>query len=1306
MKLGLGAWVTASLILTSAVQVQATDDPPAGLTRGDWGQLRRAVQAAFVHEAQVLGHGDPLGQAGAGFGLSASVSGDTAVVAAPYEDTAAGVDAGAAYVFVRSGTAWTPQQRLVASDGAAGDEFGQAVSVSGDTAVVGAWLGDTPGGGNAGAAYVFVRSGTTWTEQQKLVASDGAASDFFGISASISGDTVVVGAYAADTPGGADAGAAYVFVRSGTTWTEQQKLVASDGAANDRFGYSVSVSTDTAVVGADRDDTAGGGDAGSAYVFVRSGTTWTEQQKLLASDGAAGDFFGHAVSLSGDTVVAGSYTAAADAGAAYVFVRSGTVWTEQQKLLASDGAANDLFGVSVSLSADTAVIGAYLDDTPGGTDTGSAYVFVRSGTVWTEQQKLVASDGAASDFFGQAVAVFGDTVVAGAYADDTPAGADAGSAYMFVRSGTTWSQQDQVLAFGGTAGDAFGISVSVSGDTAVIGTSLDDTPAGADAGSAYVFVRSGTTWTEQQKLLPSDGAAGDEFGQSVSVSGDTVVVGAWLADTPGGANAGAAYVFVRSGTTWTEQQKLVASDGAASDGLGISASIDGNTVVAGAYADDTAGGADAGSAYVFVRSGTTWTEQQKLLASDGAAADRFGYSVSLSVDTAVVGADRDDTAGGADAGSAYVFVRSGTIWTEQQKLVASDGAASDAFGHSLSVSVDTAVVGAYLDNTPTVETGSAYVFVRSGTTWTEQQKLVASDGAANDLFGVSVSLSGDTAVIGAYLDDTPGGTDTGSAYVFERVGTTWTEQPKLLAPDGAPSDFFGESVAIAGDTVVVGAYADDTSDGTDAGSAHVFRGQGSADLGVTKTDGQGTAVPGEPLTYTIAAGNGGPDPVTGAVVTDVLPAALLGATWTCVASPGSSCTPSGAGDINDSVNLPVGGSVTYTLTATVASGATGTLSNTVTITPPAGVTDPDPASNTATDTDTLAPQADLGITKTDSADPVSPGDPLTYLVTVANAGPSDATVVTMTDTLPSGVTFVSSVPPSPTCTLAGPTLTCALGSLAAGANATVTIDVTVNGSATGMLVNTAVVAANEPDPDSANNAAVEATVVSVNEGEVTHGMNIVHDLAAQPGPVADVDVFLISQKPFSSYEVVVDATSGDVGAGAGPLLERIHPNGATILQDSSPVGTGSSRSLRWANTTSTVIDGETVRVRSAQCGTDCGPDDTYRIRAYETTYSVPRFNNSGTQVTVLVLHNPTSYPIAGQVYFGVASGTQVAVHSFALAPKATLVLNTATVPGASGVSGALTVAHDGRYSDLSGKTVALEPATGFSFDSALEPRRK
>jgi uncharacterized repeat protein (TIGR01451 family) len=1247
---GLKAWDADGRPLSS--RMEAADQEVRLVIEAQTARFPVTVDPVFVHQAQLLGHGDPMPPADAEFGASVSVSGDTVVVGSPLDHTSAGLEAGSAYVFVRSGSTWTEQQKLQASDGAPNHDFGLSVSVSGDTAVLGAPFQNL----SAGTAYVFVRAGSTWTEQQKLLASDGTAFDNVGYSVSVSGDTAVLGARGDDTPGGGDAGSAFVFVRAGTTWTEQQKLLAPDGAAADLFGSAVSVSGDTAVVGALLDDNAGGFDAGSAYVFVRSGAAWTLQQKLLASDGASADHL----------------------------------------------------GISVSLSGETAVVGASGDDLPGAGEAGSAYVFVRSGTTWTEQQKLVTSDGATGDVFGYSVCISGETVVAGARFDDIGGAVDAGSAYVFIRSGTTWSEQQKLLAsVSGAAFDLFGGSVSVSGDTVVIGAERDDTPAGTDAGAAYVFVRSGTTWSEQQKLVPADGAAGDAFGSSVSISGDTVVVGAAGDDEPGALEAGSVYVFVRSGTTWTQQQKLLASDGAQLDRFGSAVALSGDTVVVGSPFDDNTGGVDAGSAYVFVRSGTTWTEEQKLLPSDGAANDSFGLSVSAAGDTVVAGMPNDFNAGGVQAGSAYVFVRSGTIWSEQQKLLASDGASSDHFGVSVSVSGDTVIAGANDDDNPGgTNAGSAYVFVRSGTIWTEQQKLLPSDGASSDAFGRAVSVSGDTVAVAAYFDDTPGGLEAGSAYVFVRSGTTWSEQPKLLAPDGAANDHFGTAVSVSGDTVVVGAPSDDTpANGPDAGSAHVFQLQLQADLGVTKTDGQTTAVPGQPVTYTIVVSNAGPDPVVGATVTDVVPAALLAATWTCVATLGSSCTAGGSGSINDIVNLLAGGTATYTLTGTVDPAATGTLVNTATVAASASPPDPNPANNTATDVDALTPQADLALTKTGSPDPVPPGGVLTYILTVANAGPSDATSVTLVDSLPTGVTFASSVPGPPACTLAGATVTCDLGTLPAGANAVVTIDVTVNAGA-GVLVNTANVSSSGADPDPADNSASATTTVRGAKGELTHGTVALHDLATQPGPFADLDVFLISQKPYSSYEVVVDATSGDIGAGAGPLVQRIGPDGTTVLQDSSPIGTGSSRSLRWRNTTAADVDDQTVRVRSAGCGTDCGPDDVYRIRAYETTYSVPRFNNAGSQLTVLVLQNPTNYPISGDVYLQDTSGTVVATEPFSLTPKQTLVLNTAAIPGATGVGGALTIAHDGRYGELTGKTVALEPATGFSFDSALEVRPK
>jgi len=393
----------------------------------------------------------------------------------------------------------TQQAKILASDAEASDQFGKSVSISGDgnTVIAGAYYEDT-GGADAGAAYIFTKSGSTWTQQAKLLASDAQASDYFGSAGAVSisndGNTVIVGSYGEDMPGGDAAGAAYIFTRSGSTWTQQAKIQSSDKTVGDRFGYSTSISSDgnTVIVGADREAT-GGSEAGAAYIFTRSGSTWTEQAKIQASDKEAGDNFGYSTSISGDgnTVIVGAYyeaTGGTGAGAAYIFTRSGSTWTQQAKIQASDIEAGDYFGVSVSISSDgnTVIVSAFLEDT-GGSNAGSAYIFTRSGSTWTQQAKIQASDPEASDLFGHSVSISsdGNTAIVGSIYESNY----AGSAYIFTRSGSTWTQQAKIQASDAEQSDYFGTSVSISGDgdTVIVGANNEDT--GADnAGAAYIFV--------------------------------------------------------------------------------------------------------------------------------------------------------------------------------------------------------------------------------------------------------------------------------------------------------------------------------------------------------------------------------------------------------------------------------------------------------------------------------------------------------------------------------------------------------------------------------------------------------------------------------------------------------------------------------------------------------------------------------------------------------------------------------------------------------------------------------------------------
>jgi len=385
-------------------------------------------------------------------------------------------------------------------------------------------------------------------------------------------------------------------------------------------------------------------------------------------------------------------------------VFAGSLLVTEDKLTASDAAANDWFGDVVAISGDRLVVGARLDDDKG-TNSGSAYVFVRSGDTWTEEDKLTAIDGAADDNFGSSVAIDGDTVVVGAFGDDDK-GDDSGSVYVFERLGSAWAFKQKIVVVEGAAGDVFGGNVTISGDTLVASARLND-DTGPNSGSVYVFVRSGGIWSLQQKLTASDAAAGDLFGASVAVDGDTLVVGANGNDDEG-SSSGSAYVFVRSGTTWSEQAKLTANDAALGDQFGNSVALSGDTVAVGAFRSDDAG-FFSGSAYVFVRSGSSWKQQTKLTANDAAEGDEFGGSVALSGDTVVVGS-RDDDDAGTNSGSAYVFVRSGTKWTLLKKLTASDAGAVDNFGGAVALSGKTVVVGARLWDGLSSNTNSGAVY--------------------------------------------------------------------------------------------------------------------------------------------------------------------------------------------------------------------------------------------------------------------------------------------------------------------------------------------------------------------------------------------------------------------------------------------------------------------------------------------------------------------------------------------------------------------------------------------------------------------
>ncbi|KAL7542077.1 hypothetical protein ACHAXR_011490 [Thalassiosira sp. AJA248-18] len=371
------------------------------------------------------------------------------------------------------------------------------------------------------------------------------------------------------------------------------------------------------------------------------GTTLSfDQVKLLPPDGAADNKFGFSVAIYGNTVIVcadgGVNDDASVVGSAYVFERD----AQNNSWVLPSG--YDFFGYSVALYEDTVVVGAY------GDDKGAAYIFERDeSNNWVQQARLLASDGAEDDRFGRSLDIYGDTIVVGAISDDDQ-GRSSGSAYVFVRddASNNWSQQAKLLPDDGEAGIQFGVSVAIYSDTVI---------AGANGGYDNGGVRTANNWIQQDKLLSKDRFTGDRFGESVAIYGDTVIVSA-VNDDDGDYQSGSAYIFVMdaSSNTWSQQAKLLSSEGAANDMFGYNVAIYDNTVVVGAFYDDD-NGSDSGSAYVFVRDASNnWMQQDQLLANDGAPGDLFGHRVAIYDNTVVVGA-RDDDDNEENSGSSYIF---------------------------------------------------------------------------------------------------------------------------------------------------------------------------------------------------------------------------------------------------------------------------------------------------------------------------------------------------------------------------------------------------------------------------------------------------------------------------------------------------------------------------------------------------------------------------------------------------------------------------------------------------------------------------
>jgi len=436
------------------------------------------------------------------------------------------------------------RQDILAPDAAEGGSFGHSVAISGDTAVVGAPVQDGPAGRASGAAFVFIRIGGTWMQQQRLVASDASEEAEFGIDVAMDGDTIVVGAHGNTDFPGTTAGAAYVFVRRGGTWVEEQKLLPSDSRLGDQFGQDVAVEQDTIAVSALFNDH---GRPGAAYVFERLAGGWSEAQALAGSDARAGEGFGNSLALTDDTLIIGApghSHGPPGCGSAYVFVRRGGAWVEEQEIIAADAVPWDDFGRSVAAEGNLAVIGASQADRRGLTDVGAAYVFRRGGGTWTQEQSLVPSLAADSDHLGIDVAVESGVVAVGAEDADPRAIRNAGSVMLFASAAGRWDEQQSIAPSALAEGDRFGNSVAASQGCLIVGAPGDDRAA-RNAGAVYLL---SCAWPDPQ----AECAAGSDVAQpcdGVQLAGS--------ADGAGGVTTSVRWTSSCPGTTFAPSDDVL-----------------------------------------------------------------------------------------------------------------------------------------------------------------------------------------------------------------------------------------------------------------------------------------------------------------------------------------------------------------------------------------------------------------------------------------------------------------------------------------------------------------------------------------------------------------------------------------------------------------------------------------------------------------------------------------------------------------------------------------------------------------------------
>jgi hypothetical protein len=783
-------------------------------------------------EAKVLA---PDGEAGDRFGYGLDMDGNYAIVAAP-GDADNGPWTGSAYIYHFSANSWALQDKITGSNVQSEDRFGVGVALYGDFAAAGAYTDDL--GTGSGSVFMFQRNGNDWIETQQVFSGDPALSSSFGHSVDIYGDFMIVGDPFAENSG-ASTGSAHIYHYNDTSWVMQQKITASDGTVGDKFGHSVAIYGEWVVVAANGDD-ALVTNGGAAYVFHFNGGSWIDHGKLTPLDIWEHFRFGEKVSIFGDYIIVtapGDWQNQAWGGSAYIFRKDGSNWVRQNKIFPVDGTLHDLFGMSAFMFGNYVIVGSIHDD-DNGEESGSAYIFdnfsnnsnlpILSVTPGS-QGVSAAGDLATFNISNNGPSDMAWTAYAEApwlsFVGDSsglnngmitvqvdPNSYCARTAEVIIRApGAVHSpriveiDQDagpgvgevKITATPMQTHEYYGFDVDIDGEFAIVGA-YGDSEFGAQTGAAYIYEREGCSWVARAKLTHNTPENGDYLGWSVAISGDIALVsapgrfrayifekppGGWRDTTEtaelssyqwGAINVKSVdisgdyaivggdneiFFFERPLSGWADMTETAGFDNYPNHGFfGEDVAIDGNLAVVGARNDASQPG---GTAYIYKRD-WYWGRQGQLIPSDWQSGMEFGMSVDISGERVIVGAPT-----GFNGRSAYIFEYEDFAWQQEQKLQPNPPALSYVFGRSVAIYRDYALVGDYFSRDSVFNGGAAFAFKRDASGWYQTKRIFSSDLEEDDHFGFGLGISGPYAIIGAYgKTDSTSGLFAGAAYLY------------------------------------------------------------------------------------------------------------------------------------------------------------------------------------------------------------------------------------------------------------------------------------------------------------------------------------------------------------------------------------------------------------------------------------------------------------------------------------------------------------------------------------------------------------